>query len=268
MISDSDLLALADANLVELAREHARWLPGHEIRESDELLLAAGGTRYPAGPWNSATALGPGAADPERVLSEARAFFAARARGFSVYAPSHLDHGLAAACERAGFLKVSDSPGMALTQRVAQPALGAAVVVRAAEDAADAQAFVDIAAHAYETQQLPAAVTRKLLSHPERWLRTQTRVQLLFQGEQPMAAAMLVFSHGIAGVYWVGTLPQARGRGYAEAVTRAISNQAFAEGARAVVLQASTMGEPVYRRIGYREFTRYPMYVALRAQPG
>ena len=155
---------------------------------------------------------------------------------------------------------------MLLTERVPQPALASGVVVRQVSDAADAQAFVEISAAAYETIQLPAAVTRKLLGNPNAGCVPQTRVQVLFEREQPMAAAMLVFSHGIAGVYWVGTLPAARGRGYAEAVTRAISNQAFAEGARAVILQASTMGEPVYRRIGYREFTRYPMYVALAAQ--
>ena len=38
------------------------------------------------------------------------------------------------------------------------------------------------------------------------------------------------------------------------AITRHASNRAFADGARAVILQASTHGEPVYRRLGFETF--------------
>jgi predicted GNAT family acetyltransferase len=116
-------------------------------------------------------------------------------------------------------------------------------------------------ASAYEALQLPAAVTRKLLARPERWLTPFNSAQLVLEHGQPVAGAMLLASHGIAGIYWVGTLPEARGRGHAETVTRAISEHAFDLGARAVILQASVMGEPVYRRIGYREFTQYTRYL-------
>jgi predicted GNAT family acetyltransferase len=75
----------------------------------------------------------------------------------------------------------------------------------------------------------------------------------------------MILTHGIGGVYWVGTVPAARSRGLAAAVTRAVGNLAFDAGARVVVLQASVMGEPVYRRLGYVEVTRYPSYVRVAA---
>ena len=56
---------------------------------------------------------------------------------------------------------------------------------------------------------------------------------------------------------WVVTLPEYRGRGLGEACTRLVGNRAFELGARCVVLQASSQGEPIYRRMGYREITRY-----------
>jgi predicted acetyltransferase len=73
-------------------------------------------------------------------------------------------------------------------------------------------------------------------------------------------------SHGIAGIYWVGTRPDQQRRGLAEAITRHASNEAFDRGAACVILQATQFGEPVYRRIGYREFSRYQYSFVTREQ--
>ena len=72
---------------------------------------------------------------------------------------------------------------------------------------------------------------------------------------------MLIFSHTIAGIYWVGTVSDARGKGLAETCVRAVTNEAFRRGAPLVVLQASKFGAPVYQRMGFTEFTRYPWYM-------
>ena len=73
---------------------------------------------------------------------------------------------------------------------------------------------------------------------------------------------MVLYSHGIAGVYWVGTLSEARGRGHATRLMQSVSARAFDRGARCVILQATQFGEPIYQKLGYREFTRYPWYLA------
>ena len=77
------------------------------------------------------------------------------------------------------------------------------------------------------------------------------------------AGAMVIVTHGVAGIYWVGTHPDARGKGLAELCTRAAGNAGFDLGARIAGLQASVMGEPVYRRMGYVEVTRYPTFVRM-----
>jgi ribosomal protein S18 acetylase RimI-like enzyme len=74
---------------------------------------------------------------------------------------------------------------------------------------------------------------------------------------------MTVVTHGVAGIYWVGTIPAARGRGLAELCTRAAGNAGFDLGGRIAALQASPMGEPVYKRMGYFEVTRYPYLVQI-----
>ncbi|HEY2735340.1 MAG TPA: GNAT family N-acetyltransferase [Polyangiales bacterium] len=262
MSEPSDLLARADANFAEFARAHARWLPPTHLEERNDLLLCSAGTNAP-GPWNSAMPLGAAAADPNQVLHEARSFFAAKQRSFCIYTRAHLDNKLASACEQAGYVRAGREPGMALTSRIPIETLASGVSVREVSSA-NVHQFVDVMAAAYMTLALPEKTTRKLLSHPARWLAAPVEARLLFDHDEPVAGGLLYFSHGIAGVYWVATAPNARGRGHAAALMRGLSNHAFDLGARAVTLQASQLGEPVYRRIGYREITRYPMFLAGR----
>lgn len=69
----------------------------------------------------------------------------------------------------------------------------------------------------------------------------------------PVASATL-FVHGqSAGIYNVATLPSARGRGIAAAVTLAALRDGVAMGARVGVLHASDMAQPVYRRLGFSD---------------
>jgi hypothetical protein len=44
-----------------------------------------------------------------------------------------------------------------------------------------------------------------------------------------------------------------------------VTNWAFDQGARAQSLQASTMGEPIYARMGYEELYRYRSYLRTRS---
>lgn len=262
-----ELLNLADANLAELAREHARWLPPTRIQEHTDLLLTAAGTQA-AGPWNAVLALGPLPADPARTLHAASAFFDPLGHSSSIYIRAHLDLELELACRQSGYALGSDSPGMLLRATPAPPPAlhrrrhdrALDIQIQRADSDAHASAFVEVAARAYETLQIPAALTRKLLSRPERWRSPHYETFLLWEAGRPAAGAQLLFSHGIAGVYWVATLPEARRRGHGERITRAACQHAFGAGARAVILQASHSGESIYRRIGFEAVTRYRTY--------
>lgn len=68
-----------------------------------------------------------------------------------------------------------------------------------------------------------------------------------------VAATGLVYHQkDVAGIYLVGTTPEYRRRGFADAIVRrALKNEAK-KGVSTVVLQASEMGFPVYERIGFQ----------------
>jgi hypothetical protein len=55
----------------------------------------------------------------------------------------------------------------------------------------------------------------------------------------------------LAGIFSVGTLEYARGRGLGGLITSAAMHAAHAAGARVAVLQASDQGVPVYQRLGF-----------------
>jgi GNAT superfamily N-acetyltransferase len=61
-------------------------------------------------------------------------------------------------------------------------------------------------------------------------------------------------------VYAVATPAEYRGRGYGGAVTARAVLDGFANGAELALLAASPMGEPVYRRLGFREVLRYVLF--------
>jgi ribosomal protein S18 acetylase RimI-like enzyme len=77
---------------------------------------------------------------------------------------------------------------------------------------------------------------------------------------EPVAAAALFVGAGVAGIYNVCTVPEARGRGIGRAVTAAALDDAVDRGLRLAVLGSSDMGYPVYRRLGFRDVSRLRSY--------
>ena len=77
---------------------------------------------------------------------------------------------------------------------------------------------------------------------------------------EAVAASSLLFHAGVAGVYGVATVPAARRHGIARAmVLRAIA-VARAEGYRIIILSPTNMSAGIYRRLGFREYTRIRHY--------
>jgi GNAT superfamily N-acetyltransferase len=77
---------------------------------------------------------------------------------------------------------------------------------------------------------------------------------------EPVAASRLFCAAGVAGIYHVATLPEARGQGFGTAVTLAALRAGRDLGYRVAILTASGEGYSLYLRLGFRTVTHADIY--------
>jgi GNAT superfamily N-acetyltransferase len=90
------------------------------------------------------------------------------------------------------------------------------------------------------------------------WLEPATAYVARLEG-RPACCLTMLREGPDAGVFLVGTIPEARGRGLARRLLLAL-HAAHAAGATVSTLQSSRLGYPVYRRLGYVEVCRFGMW--------
>lgn len=76
----------------------------------------------------------------------------------------------------------------------------------------------------------------------------------------PASGLVTLERDGSAGIYWVATRPEARGRGLAGRLLGRALARARERGCTLSTLQATKMGAPVYERLGYRSHGAMQMW--------
>ena len=104
------------------------------------------------------------------------------------------------------------------------------------------------------------ALVRLETSVGEADYQTQQRYIGYWRGT-PVSVSAMVVAAGVAGIYAVATLPEARRRGLGRWMTVAPLLEARQAGCRVGVLQASPMGYPVYQALGFVDVVPYRLWL-------
>jgi len=87
------------------------------------------------------------------------------------------------------------------------------------------------------------------------------RCYLALLDGQPVGTSQLFLSAGVAGIYNVTCVPEARGQGIGAAITLAALLYARDIEYHIGILQASELGYRVYRRLGFQDFGQLSVYL-------
>ena len=169
---------------------------------------------------------------------------------------------LAEHLERFGFVQDDYGPGMAvelakLNEGLPRPE---GLSIRLCSDEASKRLWSQAMGAANE---IPAAAAFIVEAWADLLIRLDTEdVQpyLAWWNEQPVATCLLFLGAGVAGIYAVATVPEARRKGIGAWVTLYPLLQARERGYRAGVLASSEMGFGVYRSLGFEEYCKISSY--------
>jgi ribosomal protein S18 acetylase RimI-like enzyme len=251
-VDDATLARLEHESMLDWLRITFAQPVGAEIRTEDGVGFFSTGLDHP---FFNQIATDDGATPA--ALTRAVADMRARVRRHYVVLRRGRDERLGPVLADLGLARDDDRlPGMGLHPIPANRPDPPGFDVRVIEDDAGLEDHMAIAAEGFEM----ARPMVDAFIGPRLWEAPGCTVYVGYADGVPVTAGFAVRSGRAIGVYTIATVVSARGHGYGEAMTRRIVADGAAAGCDAAVLQASTMGRPIYERIGFRLVQEYDVY--------
>lgn len=263
---------LADLTLAEFVRHLTRAGEAGTVLEEDGLLLFAGAHPQPNPYRNGAIRLETrlGAGD---VLTRATEFFATRGRGFALWASEHNDEDIVREARARGLTALETLPELVLDGLPEKLPLPEGVELREASDEQTRQDYVQVVANAWGMAGLPPDLASRVFFSTASIDAPNVSAFVAYLDGVPVSGAMTLVTHGVALGCQAATVrrlprpparPQGgvgRRRGLADACLCAALERSYAElGAQISLCQTSSLGAPVWRRLGYEPFTSYSRF--------
>jgi GNAT superfamily N-acetyltransferase len=165
--------------------------------------------------------------------------------------------------ESHGFRCVEESPGMALDLKVLSEDIPfpSELTIERVSNTEVLSEFVEVMRVGFEMPEFTVDGLFEVfsalgLTEASSWRNYVGR----FDGEV-VTTASLSIGAGVAGIYNVATLPQARRQGLGAAVRLAALRASRELGYRIGILQSSAVGLGVYHRLGFEQYSTYYIYV-------
>jgi GNAT superfamily N-acetyltransferase len=244
--------AAADLNFTGSFRKLVEHVEGAEIRAFGEITAYA--TLLPIALFNGAVVLRPTEASE---VDGALRWLTERAVPFKLFVRSEHAEAVTGSAAAFGLMATAQPyPGMVLPAATPMPPAAPAVSVRVVDDVAALDEHLRVLIDG----GLAADLAHRLF--PASWLADpDVRILTGFLDGRPVGTGLAIRTGSVSGVYSIGTHPSARRRGVGSAVTVAAVTAGRDWGCDPIVLQATEMGEPLYRELGFRTVVRYTTFV-------
>jgi hypothetical protein len=174
--------------------------------------------------------------------------------------PGTLPADLGKHLERHGFVREDHMPGMAvdLAKLKENLPVSAGFTCQPVEDQAVLKIWGQVFGECFEAPDFAVEAFCDFSNYVN---RHTMRSYLGWLDGKPVATSTLMLGEGVANIYNVGTIPAARRRGIGALMTALPLYEARAEGYRVGILDASEMGESVYRSLGFQEYCKSDTYM-------
>lgn len=260
-LTDTEITAAIEANMVGYYREIVSRWPQVAVHDEAHWLWTISDIPYRL--FNFVLR-------PQFPVDEAEAFIDAsiercKAHGVATVwklAPTALPVDLGDRLLAKGFTLQHDIPAMALdlTDWKVQPISTPGLVVQKVNDAETAAIWSRVLAEVYSFPAVVEGAFAELATVYSGAGDWPVHNYLAYLDNKAVACATVFLKDGTAGIYNVGTLEHARGKGVGQAITSAPLRAAQAEGCWLSSLQSTRIGFPLYQRIGYKPYFHYRYY--------
>jgi len=251
------LLRQVDLNTWEMYREISRLARGSLLLETPEATMVS---RPHATPWHNMVMVH-APLDADALIATVREFYGRDGRPFSIWTRSHADGELETALRALGFIDLVPMPGMVLPGDPGTRCEPAGLEIRPVRGDADRRDFIAVSRTAYQVYGIEPELYEDSFASLDSLVAPHIQGFVGRVEGEPVAAAAVYVTHGVAGINWVGTVPARARRRYAEAVTWAAIREGFRRGAAFASLQPTQMGQRVYERMGFVAVAEYPVLV-------
>jgi GNAT superfamily N-acetyltransferase len=245
----------ADQNLAVHATWATRHLPNARVRESRAVVLVDSG--LPCDTYNFICRARLGSAGAREEIRGAIDFFGESGHPFSWWlgpgaTPDHLGELL----QEAGLAEAETELAMSLDLAALGPIppAPAGFEIRRVRSQADLDILAPLLAANWDPpdshvlRYFQLAASQLLAPNSAQWY------YLGWLDGVPVATAELTVGGGVVGLYGIGTIPAARGKGIGSLMTAAPLHDARRLGHTTAILQAAEAGQNLYARLGFVPF--------------